>query len=75
MLGFWQARGVTGRSSELRDLAQRIVDELPPEVAEEVVLTGSVSRGVADELSDIEMLVVTPAIFLGVAESGVGWSA
>jgi hypothetical protein len=28
-------------------------------VAEEVVLTGSVSRGVADEVSDIEMLVVT----------------
>jgi len=49
---------VTGRSSELRDLAQRIVDALPAEVAEEVVLTGSVSRGVADELSDIEMLVV-----------------
>jgi hypothetical protein len=29
-------------------------------VAEEVVLTGSVSRGVADEVSDIEMLIVTP---------------
>jgi predicted nucleotidyltransferase len=50
----------TSRSSELRDLAQRIVDALPRAVAEEVVLTGSVSRGVADELSDIEMLVVTP---------------
>jgi hypothetical protein len=31
---------------------------LPPSV-EEVVLTGSVSRGVADALSDIELLVVT----------------
>jgi hypothetical protein len=31
-------------------LAQRYVDALPPEVAEEVVLTGSVSRGVADEV-------------------------
>jgi len=31
---------------------------LPPAV-EEVVLTGSVSRGVADDLSDIEMLLVT----------------
>jgi predicted nucleotidyltransferase len=51
---------ITARSSELRDLAQGIVDALPLEVAEEVVLTGSVSRGVADELSDIEMLIVTP---------------
>jgi predicted nucleotidyltransferase len=51
---------MTARSSELRDLAQGIVDALPLEVAEEVVLTGSVSRGVADELSDIEMLIVTP---------------
>ena len=49
----------TPRSEELRALAQRIADELPPE-AEEVVLTGSVSRGMADEHSDIEMLVVTP---------------
>jgi predicted nucleotidyltransferase len=49
-----------GRSSELRDLAQRVADALPLEVAEEVVLTGSVSRGIADELSDIEMLIVTP---------------
>jgi predicted nucleotidyltransferase len=43
---------------ELRALAERIADALPP-VVEEVVLTGSVSRGVADEVSDIEMLVVT----------------
>lgn len=48
------------RSRELRDLAQRVADALPPEVAEEVVLTGSVSRGVADAISDIEMLIVTP---------------
>lgn len=40
-------------------LAQRVADALPAEVAEEVVLTGSVSRGSADEVSDIEMLVVT----------------
>lgn len=50
----------TARSGELRALAQRVADALPPKVAEEVVLTGSVSRGVADELSDIELLVVTP---------------
>jgi predicted nucleotidyltransferase len=46
------------RSEELLALAQRVADTLPPE-AIEVVLTGSVSRGVADEVSDIEMLVVT----------------
>ena len=48
------------RSRQLQRLAQRIVDALPVEVAEEVVLTGSVSRGVADDVSDIEMLIVTP---------------
>ena len=48
----------TVQSLELQRLAQRIADALPP-VAEEVVLTGSVSRGVADEVSDIELLVVT----------------
>jgi hypothetical protein len=48
----------TARSEELRALAQRVADGLPPEVIE-VVLTGSVSRGVADEVSDVEMLLVT----------------
>jgi predicted nucleotidyltransferase len=48
----------TARSEELWALAQRVVDAFPPDVIE-VVLTGSVSRGVADEVSDIEMLVVT----------------
>ena len=48
----------TPRSDELRALAQSIADAFPPEVIE-VVLTGSVSRGVADEVSDIEMLCVT----------------
>jgi predicted nucleotidyltransferase len=46
------------RTEELRSLAQTIADALPP-AAQEVVLTGSVSRGVADDVSDIEMLVVT----------------
>ena len=46
------------RTDELRTLAQRVADALPPEVIE-VVVTGSVSRGLADELSDVEMLVVT----------------
>jgi hypothetical protein len=48
----------TDRTAELRVLAQQIADALPAAV-EEVAVTGSVSRGVADELSDIEMLVVT----------------
>ena len=48
----------TARSVELRSFAQAIADALPP-AAVEVVLTGSVSRGVADEISDIEMLIVT----------------
>ena len=48
----------TARSVELQQLAQRIADALPP-VVQEVVLTGSVSRGVADDVSDIELLVVT----------------
>src|SRR4051812_37690894 len=48
----------TPRSVKLRAIAQAIADALPPR-AMEVVLTGSVSRGVADEVSDIEMLIVT----------------
>lgn len=48
----------TCRTRELREVAERIAAALPP-VVEEVVLTGSVSRGVADEISDIEMLLVT----------------
>jgi predicted nucleotidyltransferase len=48
----------TSRAGELREVADRIAAALPP-VVEEVVLTGSVSRGVSDELSDIEMLLVT----------------
>jgi len=50
----------TPRTVELRAIAQEIADALPATV-EEVVLTGSVSRGAADAVSDIEMLVVTRA--------------
>ena len=49
----------TARNEDLKALAQRVADALPAELAEEVVLTGSVSRGMADEVSDIELLVVT----------------
>jgi hypothetical protein len=48
----------TARSMEFRSIAQAVADALPATV-EEVVLTGSVSRGVADDISDIEMLIVT----------------
>ena len=48
----------TPRSVGLRSIAQRIADALPMTI-DEVVLTGSVSRGVADDISDIEMLIVT----------------
>lgn len=47
----------TARSDELRALAQRFADALPSQF-EEVLLTGSVSRGESDELSDIELLLV-----------------
>lgn len=49
----------TTRSETLRALAQLVAGALPADVAEEIVLTGSVSRGQADEVSDIEMLIVT----------------
>src|SRR5262249_37818816 len=48
----------TPQTLELRAVAQRIADALPASV-DEVVVTGSVSRGVADDVSDIELLVVT----------------
>jgi hypothetical protein len=56
----------TSKTRELREVAERIAAALPP-VVEEVVLTGSVSRGVADEISDIEMLLVTTTR-LGIGE-------
>src|SRR4051794_26455966 len=49
---------MTPRSVVLHSVAQAIADALPL-VVEEVVVTGSVSRGVADDVSDIEMLIVT----------------
>lgn len=49
----------SARSTELLEVARRIVDAFPHDVVQEAAVTGSVSRGVADELSDIEMLVVT----------------
>lgn len=57
------------RTDELRAVARRFADALPPEI-EEVLLTGSASRGDSDELSDVEMLLVfrgdTPPPLAGV---------
>ena|GEM_PF-2895701 len=50
---------MTGRSEELRAAAERLVAGIPGDIAPEVVVTGSVSRGVADDVSDVEMLLVT----------------
>jgi len=47
------------RTPELLAVAQRFAAALPADAVLEIALTGSVSRGVADERSDIEMLVVT----------------
>jgi predicted nucleotidyltransferase len=49
----------TVSSERLKTLAQRVADALPTAAVDEVVLTGSVSRGTADDVSDVEMLVVT----------------
>jgi hypothetical protein len=49
----------TTKSEDLKALAQRVADALPTAAVDEVILTGSVSRGVADDVSDIEMLIVT----------------
>ena len=51
----------TSRSEELRALAQRVVALLPAHV-EDVVLTGSTSRETADELSDVELLVISETL-------------
>ena len=51
----------TPRSEELRAAAGRLVARIPADVAPEVVVTGSVSRGVADDVSDVEMLLVSDA--------------
>lgn len=48
----------TARTEELLALARRIDDALPQQVADEILLTGSTSRGEADEISDIELLLV-----------------
>lgn len=48
------------RSDDLRAVAERVAAALP--AASDIVLTGSTARGVADELSDIELLVVAEEV-------------
>jgi hypothetical protein len=66
----------TAQSTRLLALARSIADALGDDVVEAVV-TGSVSRGVADDVSDIEMLVVTEeqlgldACFARAADAGL----
>jgi hypothetical protein len=48
------------RSEQLLAVARRVEAALPPSVCD-VVLTGSTSRGVADQLSDVELLVISDA--------------
>jgi hypothetical protein len=52
---------VNERSESLQALARRVAAQLPGHV-EDVVLTGSTSRGVADELSDVELLVISDSL-------------
>lgn len=49
------------RSETLRAAAARVAERLPGHVSD-IVLTGSASRGMADELSDIELLVVSDSL-------------
>jgi len=52
---------VTEPSEKLRSRARRFAALLPAHV-EDIVLTGSAARGMADELSDIELLVISDAL-------------
>lgn len=58
-------------NEDLRTLAQRVAEALPPKLVEKVVLTGSVSRGIADELSDMATLKFVPKADPRTA--GVAW--
>jgi hypothetical protein len=49
---------VNERSETLRTLAVRVAEQLPGHVGD-IVLTGSTARGLADELSDVELLVIS----------------
>lgn len=54
--------GRVTRSKALIALAGQIVESLPPELGAEAFVTGSVSRGLADEWSDVELMLATDAV-------------
>jgi hypothetical protein len=54
--------GATQASRERYQLARELEHTYPPELGREIALTGSVSRGVADEDSDIEVVAWADAI-------------
>jgi hypothetical protein len=65
---------MTERSEALRELAGRVT-ELLPEHVEDVVLTGSTARDMADDLSDVELLVISGRLPDGLPLSGLqSWS-
>jgi hypothetical protein len=53
---------VSEATRDLRALAQRIAAAYPEAPEQEIVVTGSVSRGVADEYSDLEILFSEAAL-------------
>lgn len=60
------------KASRIRyQLAQEVAQACPPELGREIALTGSVSRGLADDDSDIEWLTWVET--LPSAEERVAW--
>lgn len=53
---------VTQASHVRYEIAQSLADMAPPSFGPERVLTGSTSRGIADEYSDIEMVFYVDAL-------------
>lgn len=57
--------GATAASRVRFELARELAEACPPELGREIALTGSVSRGVADDASDIELNFWTDEIPAG----------
>jgi hypothetical protein len=51
----WEKRESTEASRHRLALAQALTDTCPPKLGEEIAITGSVARGIADRYSDIEI--------------------
>ncbi len=50
------SKNVTKASQERYQVAKELIEKCPISLAKEIALTGSVSRGVADDFSDIEII-------------------